>query len=139
MPSKKTARKAKPAKKKIVLPVTINRRKEWRFDLPLKATVEGQLPVGRPFQETAELTNISSGGAYFFLDSAVIVGSKVKLSIDLPDELTNGQKVRLEVGGLTVRLQKPDMQGKKQGVAVRFGKRFKFLPVGKKKAGKKKA
>ncbi len=134
MPSKKTARKAKPAKKKIVLPVTINRRKEWRFDLPLTAKIEGQLPVGKPFRETARLTNISSGGAYFLLDSAVIVGSKVKLSIDLPKELTEGQSVKLEVGGLTVRLQRAEKQGKKQGVAVRFGKDFKFLPAGKKKA-----
>jgi hypothetical protein len=137
MPTKPTAKKtkkAKPAKKKIVLPVTINRRKEWRFDLPLTATVEGRLPVGKPFQETAKLTNISSSGAYFHLDSTVIVGSKVKLMIDLPKELTEGQNVRLEVGGLTVRLQKPEKRGKKQGVAVRFAKGFKFLPAGKKRS-----
>jgi len=133
MPSNATPKKTKTAKKKIVLPVTINRRKEWRFDLPLTAIVEGQLPVGKPFHETAMLTNISSGGAYFLLDSAVIVGSKVKLSIDLPKELTEGQKVRLEVGGLAVRLQKPEKRGKKQGVAVRFGKDFKFLPAAKKR------
>lgn len=134
MPSKATPKKSKTAKKKIVLPVTITRRKEWRFDLPLTAIVEGQLPMGKRFHETAKLTNISSGGAYFLLDSTVMVGSKVKLSIDLPKELTEGQKVRLEVGGLTVRLQKPEKRGKKQGVAVRFGKDFKFLPAGKKRS-----
>ncbi len=134
MPKTATAKKTKTARKKIVLPVTINRRKEWRFDLPLTAAVEGKLPAGKPFHETAKLTNISSGGAYFYLDSAVVVGSKVKLSIDLPKELTEGQKVRLEIAGLTVRLQKPDKRGKKQGVAVRFGRDFKFLPARKKRA-----
>ncbi len=133
MPSKATA-EAKTARKKIVLPVTINRRKEWRFDLPLTAVVQGKLPAGKPFQETAKLTNISSGGAYFHLDSAVVVGSKVKLSIEIPKELAEGNKVRLEVAGLTIRLQKPEKRGKKQGVAVRFARGFKFLPAGKKSA-----
>jgi hypothetical protein len=132
MPKKTAPKKAKPAKKKIVLPVSINRRKEWRFDLPLTARVEGTLPQGKAFRETARLTNISSGGAYFCLDSGVIVGSKLKLYIDIPKELTEGQKVRLEIAGLTVRLQKPEKRGKKQGVAVRFGKGFKFTAAAKK-------
>jgi c-di-GMP-binding flagellar brake protein YcgR len=128
MPTKAKAKKAKPAKKKIVLPVTINRRKEWRFDLPLAVTVEGHLPSGKPFREAAKLTNISSGGAYLLLNSAVTVGSKLILNVDLPRELTEGQKVRLVVTGMTVRLQRPEKKGKRQGVAIRFGKGFRFLP-----------
>jgi c-di-GMP-binding flagellar brake protein YcgR len=131
MPTKATAKKAKPAKKKIVLPVAINRRKEWRFDLPLTVTVEGQLPSGKPFREIAKLTNISSGGAYILLNAAVTVGSKLIFNVDLPRELTEDQKVRLVLTGLAVRLQKPEKKGKRQGVAVRFGKGFRFLPVGK--------
>jgi len=134
MPKKTQAGKAKTARKKIVLPVTVNRRKDWRFDLPLTATVEGRLPLGKAFRETARLTNISSGGAYFGLDSGVIVGSTLRLLIDLPLELTEGRKIRLEIEGLAIRLQKPDQRGKRQGVAVRFSKGFKFLPVDNKKS-----
>ena len=129
--AKAKAKKAKPAKKKIVLPVTINRRSEWRFDLPLAVTVEGRLPSGKPFCEAAKLTNISSGGAYLLINSPVTVGSKVILNVDLPRELTEGQKIRLVLTGLAVRLQKPEKKGKRQGVALRFGKGFKFLPAGK--------
>ncbi len=108
-------------------PVDVNRRREWRFDLPLPAVVEGRLPRGRSFKEKARLENISSTGAYFCLDSGVCVGTKLKLWIDLPKEATAGKKVKLQIGGLTIRLEKPDIKGKKQGVAVRFSKNFKFV------------
>jgi hypothetical protein len=118
---KKTAR---PAVRQRADP---NRRREWRFDLPLPAVVEGRLPQGRPFKEKAQLKNISATGAYLCLDSGVVVGTKLKLWIDLPKEATGGKKVRIQIGGLTIRLEKPDVKGKKQGVAVRFSKNFKFV------------
>jgi c-di-GMP-binding flagellar brake protein YcgR len=132
MPTKTAEKRSQLSKKRIVLPVTINRRKEWRFQLPLSASIEGKLPQGKVFKETAKLENISSGGAYFLLDSAIVVGSKLKLCIDLPKEATDGRKVRLLVVGLTIRLQKPERRGKKQGVAVRFGKDYRFIAGAKK-------
>jgi hypothetical protein len=108
-------------------PVDPNRRREWRFDLPLPAVVEGRLPQGRRFKEAAQVKNISATGAYLCLDSGVVVGTKLKLWIDLPKEATGGKKVRIQIGGLTIRLEKPDVEGKKQGVAVRFSKDFKFV------------
>lgn len=128
--AKKTT-KAKTPVKKVVVPVDVNRRREWRFELPLTAAVEGKLPQGGIFKETAKLENISSGGAYFCLDSGVIVGSKIKLIIELPKELTEGKKVKLQVGGMTIRLEKPNTKRKKQGVAVRFSKDFEFVPGAK--------
>jgi len=119
---KKTTKKAKPPPD-----VTIDRRKEWRFDLPLAAMVEGKAWEGKTFKEETILKNISSGGAYFCLDSGVTVGSKLNLVIDIPEELSPDKKVRLQLGGLTVRLEKPDKKGKKQGVAIRFNKKFKFI------------
>lgn len=117
-----------------------NRRKEWRFELPLPAMVEGELPVGHTFHEQTTLKNISSGGAYFTLDSGVTVGSKLNLTIDLPANLTEGKKVRLRLGGLTVRLNKDKGPGKKQGIALCFDEDFQFLadPEEKKETKKKK-
>jgi hypothetical protein len=132
----KTAAKKRSKRVKsgtVVVPPAINRRREWRFDLPLTAVVEGKLPQGKKFREDAMLENISSGGAYFCLDSGVVVGSKLSLAIDLPKELTEGKKARLQIGGMAVRLVKADQKGKKQGVAVRFGKNFKFVPGHSKK------
>jgi c-di-GMP-binding flagellar brake protein YcgR len=116
------------AKKQLAAPgIEVNRRKEWRFELPLSTQIEGKLPHGQKFREETVLRNISSGGAYFCLDSGVIVGSKLNLVIDLPREVTEGQSVHLQLGGITVRLEEPDLKSKKQGVAVRFEKEYKFV------------
>jgi c-di-GMP-binding flagellar brake protein YcgR len=128
--SKTAARKNIPVKKRrktVHVQASGERRKEWRFDLPLKAKVAGKLPRGEKFTETSKLENISSGGAYFCLDSGVVVGSKLNLLIDLPKKATEGRKLKLQIGGITVRLEKPDKKTRKQGVAVRFHKRFKFV------------
>ena len=131
--AKPKTKKASPKTGRVIaVPVDINRRREWRFELPLTAIVEGRLPQGKVFKETAKLENISSTGAYFCLDSGVVVGSKLNLYIELPEKLADGKKLRLRVGGITVRLEKPDKKTKRQGVAVRFSDdMFKVVPVRK--------
>jgi c-di-GMP-binding flagellar brake protein YcgR len=132
-------KKAAPKKKVKPIPddLEINRRREWRFDFPLDTFIEGSLADGNKFKEETRLENISSGGAYFSLDSGVVVGSKLNLFIELPEKLADGKKMRLRIGGITVRLEKPDKKAKRQGVAVRFSDDlFKVVPV--KKAAKKK-
>jgi len=127
-------KKAPPRKKAKVLPedLEINRRREWRFDFPLETLIEGSLADGAKFKEQTSLENISSGGAYFTLDSGVVVGSKLNLYIELPEKLADGKRLRLRVGGITVRLEKPDKKTKRQGVAVRFSDdMFKVVPVRK--------
>jgi c-di-GMP-binding flagellar brake protein YcgR len=130
---------AAPKKKTKDIPdeLEINRRREWRFDFPLDTLIEGSLADGAKFKEETHLENISSGGAYFTLDSGVVVGSKLNLYIELPETLAEGKKMRMRVGGITVRLEKPDKKSKRQGVAVRFSDdMFQVLPV--KKTAKKK-
>ena len=134
---KKKTTKNRPAgrksAKKALSAIEINRRREWRFDLPLTAEIEGKLPHGKNFREATKLENICSGGAYFCMDSGVVVGSKLNLIIELPRQLTEGKKMRMRLGGITVRLEKPDKKTKKQGVAVRFSKDFRVIPEKKKK------
>jgi len=112
--------------KKVRVPVDIKRRREWRFELPLTAVVEGRLPQGRNFKEAVQIENISSTGAFFCLDSGVVVGARLNIIIDLPEELADQQPLKLQVAGMAVRLEKPGKE-KKQGVAVRFDKVFKFI------------
>ena len=121
----KVRRKKGTARRQAKTAVDVNRRREWRFELPLPAEIEGQLPQGKQFKEKTVLENISSSGAYFTLDSSLVVGSKVNLAIELPPELTEGQKIRLCLDGVTVRLEKKGQKGRKQGVAVRF-KDYRF-------------
>lgn len=130
----KTSKPKKAPPKKITLDdlelsdFRVNRRREWRFDLSLPADVKGKLPRGSKFKEKTKIENISSGGAYFCLDSGVVIGSKLDLVIDIPKELGGGEPLKLRLGGLTVRLEELKEKGKKQGVALRFHKSFKILP-----------
>ncbi len=126
---KKTVRKT-PAKKSDPSKAELNRRREWRFDLPLPVKIAGELPKGKKFNEQTQIENISSQGVYFCLDSGVIIGSKLNLVIDMPTELAGGKQMKLCLGGLTVRLEEVTKKerGKKQGVALRFQKKFEILP-----------
>jgi len=125
---KKTAPKKTSKKVRDAASVEINRRREWRFDLPLPVKIEGKLPQGKIFKESTKIENISSKGVYFSLDSGVIIGSKLNLVIDMPKELGGGKKLKLSLGGLTVRLEELDKKTKKQGVALRFHKKYKIMP-----------
>src|SRR4030043_1133776 len=125
---------AKPKKEEAIPSIQANRRREWRLELPLTTMIEGRPPHGEKFPEATTLQNISATGAYFCLDSGVVVGSRLNLMIDLPRNLTGGKKVMLNLGGITVRLEEPDKKGKRQGVAIRFSKDFRFVADAKKKA-----
>ncbi len=126
--SKKTTPKKTPKEHPKLSPLKVNRRREWRFDLPLYAKIEGKLPGGKKFNEKTLVENISSTGVYFCLDSGVVIGSKLNLVIDMPEELGGKrEKLKLCIGGLTVRLEELDKKEKKQGVALRFEKNFKII------------
>ncbi len=125
--SKKDVNKKAKIKEKPKTPVLVNRRREWRFELPLTAEIEGQLPAGQKFKKKTVIENISSTGAYFSLDSKPVVGSKVMLAINLPDKLTEGKKVKLVLEGTIIRLEKKQDNSRKLGVAVRFKRDFHFV------------
>ena len=127
--TKKTTSKKKPKKNSELSSLKVNRRREWRLELPLPAKIDGLLPGGKKFSEKTKIENISSKGVYFCLDSGVVIGSKLNLVIDMPKEL-GGRKTKLKlcVGGLTVRLEELDKEEKKQGVALRFEKKYSIIP-----------
>lgn len=127
--SKKKSPKKSSKKVSELLDLKANRRREWRFELPLDVSIEGKLPLGNKFKEKTTIQNISSSGVYFCLDSGVVIGSKLNLVIDLPKELGQGKKkLKLCIGGLTVRLEEVDKKDKKHGVALRFEKQYKIIP-----------
>jgi len=135
--TKTTASKMRSTSKKTKIKaqsneVTIDRRREWRLDLPLPAIIEGKLPDGKTFKENTTLENISSTGAYFCLDAGITVGSKLNLIVEVPDKLSEGKKLELCLEGVTIRLEEPEKEGKKQGVALRFDEEFQFKAEKKK-------
>ena len=107
-----------------------DRRQEWRFELPLTAFVEGTLPNGEKFREDTIVENISSGGAYFSIDSGVTLEAKLELIIELPEKVTGSEKTTLRLEGKTVRLEKLDKKQKAQGIALSFDEEFQFVSDG---------
>jgi len=106
--------------------ILLNRRKEWRLDLPLKATVKGKLPNGKDFSEKTNIENISSGGAYLGLDAGITIDTRLTLFIEIPSKLSQGKKTKIELSGSTVRIEKAETN-KKNNIAIHFDKEYKFL------------
>jgi hypothetical protein len=125
-PLKKTARS-------LPRDLEINRRREWRFGLPLPAQIEGRIPRGEAFKETTVLVDISSGGARFGLHAPIVVGAKLKIVVDVPPKAADGKKVKLTLRGTAVRLEKPARGSAQQIIAVRFSQRFRFVAGSKPK------
>jgi len=107
--------------------VLLNRRKEWRLDLPLTTTVKGKLPSGKSFTEKTTIENISSGGAYFSLNAGITVDTPLTLLVEIPSKLTDGKKTKLSLAGSTVRIEKAKTKKKNNNIAVHFDKEYKFL------------
>ncbi len=97
-----------------------NRRFELRLALPLSVIIEGTQANGQNFSEKTIIENISSTGAYFRLQALVTVGTKLRLKIELPSSLSEGQKMNLRLPGQIIRLEKTGINGNKQGVALHF-------------------
>lgn len=107
--------------------IKIDRRKELRLELPLPVVVEGKLPQGKSFKEETTLQDISATGAYFHLNSNVTVGSNLTLELEVPQELTKDKKTNLSLNGSVIRLEKSNKKEKRQGVALRFNKKYRFI------------
>ncbi|HDJ24274.1 MAG: PilZ domain-containing protein [Candidatus Aminicenantes bacterium] len=105
----------------------LDRRREWRLELPLQVLVKGTQPNGQPFEEITVLENISSTGAYFGLDAVLTIGTPLELVIDLPPKLTEGQKIQLQLQGRVVRLEKRENKDKAQGIALHFEEEYQFV------------
>jgi|Deesub1362A_J573_1020465.scaffolds.fasta_scaffold00096_39 c-di-GMP-binding flagellar brake protein YcgR len=107
----------------------LDRRREWRLELPLKVQIKGSHPDGRPFEENTVVENISSTGAYFGLNAVITIGTPLELSLDLPAKLTEGKKIQLILQGKVVRLEKRENEDKVQGVALQFEDEYQFVPL----------
>jgi len=75
-----------------------NKFSEKRFKLSLPALVEGKNQSGRRFKEKTILSYISHRGSSFWLTNSVSLGSELRLTIDLPSNLSKkGPKKRVSL------------------------------------------
>jgi len=103
--------------------------RERIFELSLPALIAGINAVGEEFQEYSELISLSSQEAIFKLDSNVIIGSKLNLSLDIPKTLFLENQLKVEISG-NVRFAKAEQNdSKRQLIILRLNKIYKIRLV----------
>jgi len=89
------------------------RRSATRFGVKWSAAVKTQDPAGNDIYEAGTLENLSSFGAFLFLQNPKPLGEKIRLEIRIPFRNDNWMSYNAEV----VRLE---LNEKNAGIAVRF-------------------
>lgn len=91
----------------------IEKRKARRFKVEWNATIRGKDHQGGSFNDVAKLANLSSHGAFLYLNRQVRIGMKLDLSIKLPFDPERWMNYSVEV----VRTED---EGRRVCVAVKF-------------------
>lgn len=99
-------------------------RKDQIFNLPLPTVVEGRNALGKTFQERTVLFYISYHGASFNLSNSIILGSKLKLIIDLPPSLADDKNLKLVINGKVALVEANHPCPSKQRVSLRFENKY---------------
>ncbi|MBN2198822.1 MAG: PilZ domain-containing protein [Candidatus Aminicenantes bacterium] len=102
--------------------------KDHGFTFPLPTQVEGVDPTGRGFREETVLSFINHQGSTFRLKNPVAIGTKVKLIIDLPKKLAEGQNLKLVIKGRVVSIELDDRLNSRKKVSIRFESRYIITP-----------
>ena len=104
-------------------------KRERIFELSLPALITGINAVGEEFQEYTELISLSCQEAIFKLDSKVIIGSKLNLSLDIPKTLFLENQFKVEMSG-SVRFAKAEqIESKQQMIILRLNKNYKIRSI----------
>jgi hypothetical protein len=81
--------------------------------LKWQATVKGNDSSGASFGEEGLIENLSSTGAFLYLDRTIAVGSRIDLAIRLPFVKENWMKYSAEV-------VRSEANPQKTGIAIKF-------------------
>jgi hypothetical protein len=104
-------------------------KRERIFELSLPALITGINAVGEEFQEYTEIISLSSQEAIFKLNSKVVIGSKLNLSLDIPKTLFLENQLKVEMSG-NVRFAKAEQNdSKKQLIILRLNKNYKIRSI----------
>lgn len=98
--------------------------KERGFNLPLSTRVEGYDEAGAFFKEHTSITYISHTGASFWLKNPTSLGRDLRLVIDLPPKLSEGQDLKLIIKGKVIFLESAPEKNLKQRVTIKFENKY---------------
>ncbi len=106
---------------------------ERSFELSIPTLVSGIDATANDFKEYTELASISSQEAVFWLDSGVTIGSRLKLSLDVPKTILLDSNLKLEITGRVTFVKADQNSEKKQLISLRLEKKYKINSLHSKK------
>ena len=98
------------------------------FNCPLSMIVEGNNENGFPFNEKTILSYISHHGSSFEMNTAVILGEPLKLTVDLPPKLSEEEDLKLIIRGRVVFIEQPDDPEAPKRISVKFDNKYIIRP-----------
>jgi len=101
-------------------------KRERSFDLPISILISGMDAKGNEFQEQSKLSSISSQQVTFWLNSAVTIGSRLNLCLDIPKTVVLEKQLKLLLTGVVVFVKGETNFRKKQLISVRLDKKYKI-------------
>jgi len=103
----------------------LGKRKLERISLKLPARIFVDSDGGETVSFDAITSDISAGGAFFYTDTPLPVGTKMYVDLILPlDELKKieGKRAKIKVRGAVVRTDEG-------GMAISFSKKYRISPI----------
>lgn len=89
-------------------PTGFERRVGQRFAFNLPITLRD---VSTSIEGLGFTQDVSSRGAFFFTDMAVVAGSEIELTLKMPSEITLGESMHVRCRGRVLRIIKPADHG----------------------------
>lgn len=102
--------------------------KNQGFTFPLPTQVEGMNAKGRDFTEETVLTFISHEGSSFCLKNPIQVGSRLKMIVDLPEKLSEGDPLKLVIRGRVAKVEALAGGHQAQRVTIIFDSKYIIKP-----------
>jgi len=97
---------------------------EQGFNIPLQTLIEGKDVSGNPFNEKTVLSYISHNGSSFWMANPVPVGNELRLTIDLPPNLSDEKNLKLIIKGRVVFVEAPKDQDLRHRVSLKFENKY---------------
>lgn len=108
--------------------ITSNSLKEKGFNLPLQTLVEGIDSTGNLFKEKTMLSYISHNGSSFWINTKVVLDCELRLTVDLPPQLSSDDELKLVIKGKVIFLEAPKNHNKGQRVSIKFENKYIIEP-----------
>lgn len=97
---------------------------EQGFKLPLPTIVEWTDESGKEYKEETVLNYISHTGSSFWLKTPVSMGTNLRLSIALPEKLSDHKNLKLIIKGKVVFIESEKDEDDNRRITLRFENKY---------------